>query len=64
LAVPGSGQSIQAISVQVSGGGFSEFKQPRISGPATVTQLPEPGSLALLGAVLGAIGFTTRRKRL
>jgi hypothetical protein len=63
LAVPGSGQSIESISVQVSGGGFSEFKQPRISGPAAVTQLPEPGSLALLGAVIGAIGVTTRRKR-
>lgn len=30
---------------------------------ATPTNLPEPGSLALLGAVLGALGVTARRKR-
>lgn len=63
LALPGSGQSIESISVQVSGGGFMEFKQPRISGPALVAQLPEPGSLALLSAVLGAVGVTARRRK-
>ena len=73
-----NGQRIQTISlsgdVPIS---FLDFRQPRISGvfecPRGSTdplctgepggQIPEPGSLALLGAGIVAMGFLRRRRR-
>lgn len=57
------GQTITDVQV-FAPGGFNDFKQPRVSELApTTTRLPEPGSLALLGSVLGAIGITARKRR-
>jgi hypothetical protein len=65
FALPGSGQSIEGITVSMLNGvgGFEEFKQPRISGVApNNTSLPEPGSLLLLASVLGVIGVMARHR--
>jgi hypothetical protein len=55
------GQLITDVKV-LAPGGFNDYKQPRVSEVQGVT-LPEPGSLALLGGVLGAIGITARKRR-
>lgn len=55
------GQTITDVKV-FAPGGFNDYKQPRVS-ELTAQRLPEPGSLGLLGAVLGAIGITARNRR-
>jgi hypothetical protein len=43
--------------------GFLQFKQPRISGVASTTDVPEPTSLAVLAAALLGLGFSIRTRR-
>lgn len=58
-------------SLSISADGFSQLKQPRISGPVAdnvsnpppSNGVPEPASLGLAGLGLMALGFT-RRKRI
>jgi hypothetical protein len=59
-----NGQQITSISVDAPGG-FTDFKQPRISGVSGVAPpIPEPASLALLvTGALGLAGYGWRRRQ-
>jgi hypothetical protein len=59
-------QSILSITV-TSPGGFGDLRQPRIifadgGGPRPPAEIPEPGTLALLGLAFGAVAWARRRR--
>lgn len=65
--VASGGESIVRTSITAAGG-FNDLRQPRISGPflgpgGQGGQIPEPGSMSLLGGGLAGLGLLARKFR-
>jgi hypothetical protein len=65
-------ETLSSVSLSVTGAGFNQLQQPRVSGICVPGELgcglppiqaPEPASLALLGGALLGFGVLRRRKQ-
>ena len=57
------GETLSSVSLSVSGAGFNQLQQPRVSGVSTNQPIPEPASLAIFGAALAGLGLLRRRRK-
>jgi len=56
------GESIASATIDAPGG-FTDLRQPRISGVGAVTTVPEPASMILFGmGAVGLVGYGIRRR--
>jgi hypothetical protein len=63
----GQGEAFSGITIDVTGGGFDRFDQPRVSGVGLPgvpppPAVPEPSSLALLGTGIMGCAMLVRRR--
>lgn len=56
-----AGETLDSVSVSVTGAGFNQLKQLRVSGISGV-DVPEPASIAMLGFGLTALGLFGRKR--
>src|SRR5438067_13436277 len=57
------GETLSSVSLSVTGAGFNQLQQPRVSGVSTNQPIPEPASLAIFGAALAGLGLLRRRRK-
>jgi hypothetical protein len=64
LYVQGIGESLVSVLVEVQGGDYDLYKQPRVGGIAdlSVSAVPEPSSMGLIGAGLVPISIWLRKR--